>query len=219
MRKMMGVLLVSGMLAMGVALAQSPSPIGAPAVKVGDRWTFKRIDQVERVEDKKVGEVVWEIVAVGEKDYELQSTIKGQESTPMKIVYSRDGGVLARGVIKFDPAEPYLAFPLEHGKEWGGRYHFQSPQTSRTVDAELYGKAVEWESVTVPAGTFKALKITYSGTWGTMAGAFRVGGQYVRAGWYVPEMKQFVRYEFKVLGSNGVQTDLAFELISSKLAD
>jgi hypothetical protein len=32
-------------------------------------------------------------------------------------------------------------------------------------------------------------------------------------------MKQFVRYEFKVLGSNGVQTDLAFELISSKLAD
>jgi hypothetical protein len=219
MRQVLAVLFMSGMLATGMALAQSPAPIGAPAVKVGDRWTLKRTDRVERVEDKKVGEVVWEIVAVGEKTYELQSTIRGQESKPTKIVYSRDGGVLVRGVTKFDPAETYLAFPLEQGKEWGGRYKFPSAQTSETVDAELHGKAVGWESITVPAGTFKALKITYTGGWAMMRGTFRIGGEYVRAGWYVPEMKQFVRYEFKVYGSNSVQTDLVFELISAKLAD
>jgi hypothetical protein len=219
MRQVIGVLLVSGMLAAGMALAQSPGPISAPAMKVGDRWTFKRTDRVERVEDKKVGEATWEIVAIGEKTCELQSTIKGQESTPTKFVYSRDGGVLVRGVTKFDPAETYLAFPLEQGKEWGGRYKFPSAQTSETVDAELYGKAVGWESVTVPAGTFKALKITYTGRWGMMRGPYRIGGEYVRAGWYVPEMKQFIRSEFKVYGSNSVQTDLVFELISAKLAD
>jgi hypothetical protein len=211
--------LLFGLLVLGSAQAQSQAPITAPAVKVGDRWLFKRTDRVERVEDKRVGEVSWEVLAADDKTYDIQSTIKGRESEATKTVYSREGGILTRGVTKFDPMEPYLAFPLDQGKEWGGRYRFPSAQTSETVDAELHGKAVGWESVTVPAGTFKALKITYTGRWGMMRGPYRIGGEYVRSGWYVPEIRQFARYEFKVYGANAVTVDILLELMSSKLAD
>jgi hypothetical protein len=204
---------------MGAAVAQSSGPVNAPAVKVGDRWTFKRTDRVEKVEAQKIGEVAWEVVAVDDKTYEVRATLKGRESAPVTRILMRDGGLLVDGTLKFEPFQPVLSFPLEQGKEWSGRYKYPSPTTSETVDAQLSGKAVEWESVTVPAGTYKALKIRYSGRWGMMRGPYRIGGEFDRTGWYVPELRQWVRFDTKTFGANAITQDLTLELVSFKLAD
>ena len=221
MRQVIGVLFFSGIVSTGIVLAQTPGPVSAPAIKAGDTWTFKRTDRVERVEDKRVGESIWRVVAADDKTYEIEAIVKiqGSANAPVKLVYSRDGGWLQFGNTRYDPAQTNLSFPLQPGKEWGGRYKYPSSQTSETVDAQMDAKALDWESVTVPAGTFKALKIAYTGRWGMMRGPYRIGGEFVRTGWYVPEIRQFARWENKVYGANAVQVDVVLELASFKLVD
>jgi hypothetical protein len=56
-----------------------------------------------------------------------------------------------------------------------------------------------WEQVTVPAGTFRALRVTVHGTRErtAMTGGAQFVGRFELVAWYAPEAKRYVRLEHK----------------------
>jgi hypothetical protein len=96
-----------------------------------------------------------------------------------------------------------LSFPLETGTSWS--YSYEYPMYSGTGKGrnELKSKVIGWEQVTVPAGTFWALKIEQTG-WSNDLSPSAIVATYQRAGvrvdltlWYSPEVKYIVKSIFK----------------------
>ena len=79
------------------------------------------------------------------------------------------------------------------------------------VSGEAQGTVTGWETVTVPAGTFRALKVIQKGVWRRLDN----GSSHVQeiAFWYVPEVKRWVKLE-----ATGGLTRLIEELVSYDLA-
>lgn len=94
--------------------------------------------------------------------------------------------------LTYSPHDFAFSFPLWEGKKWQGSYTGQGrrgmPWFTKWVEVE------RWESVTVPAGTFEALKI---------ARATKVLGRQNRSTcWYAPEVHQAVKCEGDLLDSS-----------------
>ena len=68
---------------------------------------------------------------------------------------------------------------------------------SGETQAKLSGKVVGWESVTVPAGTFRALRIELRGTYVADVSGSIVTGTIEDTLWYSPEVRNAVRAEYK----------------------
>jgi len=110
-----------------------------------------------------------------------------------------DGAVVLRDV----PSRLHYSWPLTVGKTWEQDYKRERP-----VDRQTFNLSTVWaieadEIVTVPAGTFKALKITSKN---------KNTGALIYEMWYAPDVKQWVKIR-EVL-SNGIRER---ELISFKL--
>jgi hypothetical protein len=103
----------------------------------------------------------------------------------------------------FQPGLQLLPFPLVEGKTWSQTLTRSdgpgatgaagtTSATARTVT--LRGKVLGWETVKVPAGEFRALKIQREIELGD-AGVFRTQTLRTEYEWYVPELKSAARIE------------------------
>jgi hypothetical protein len=79
-------------------------------------------------------------------------------------------------IVSYDPPIG-LDYPLEVGKTWTRSYRVTVHATKQTIPFDITWKVEAYEDVTVPAGTFKAFKISYSDT---------VGNEVVQ--WNIPEL-------------------------------
>lgn len=146
------------------ARAADPRGVGAPAFRPGDSWVFEEtlekgqngFDQrimdltIERVDDETMEVGVKRDGAPGNyidqmvgKDWSKRQVIDGQERTTLR---------------------PFK-FPLDPGQTWSVDF------TDRTRRGQVLANRVErnyratgWEDVTVPAGTYRAMKIEAQGT-------------------------------------------------------
>lgn len=84
-------------------------------------------------------------------------------------------------VLTFDPPAGW-DWPLEVGKTWTGKYRVTIHATKQTIPYEVSQKVEAYEDVTVPAGRFKAFRISYSDT---------LGNENVQ--WFSPELGIFVK--------------------------
>lgn len=127
-----------------------------------------------------------------------------------------------------------FAFPLVAGKTWALDYRETSPNRNLSSERwEINYKVVDAEQVTVPAGTFNAVKIEAFGRWtGTLANAVTgiattrsdeqgiavtsrldhqaprgATGRLYKAFWYVPEVKRAVKVVEETYDSNGLRTE------------
>jgi hypothetical protein len=127
-----------------------------------------------------------------------------------------------------------LSFPLSVGKAWDVEYTEDHP--NRLHNSEHFKtafKVAAWEDVTVPAGTFHALKIEGDGEWmavmapavsavaGARVDAFgstavtqtgrtlatTASGRIYRAFWYAPEVKRWVKSVEEYYSSTGVRNE------------
>ena len=69
-------------------------------------------------------------------------------------------------IFSFEPPIGY-EFPLEVGKTWTKSYRVTVHATKQTIPFDSTSKVEAYEDVTVPAGTFKAFKISSSDTTGS----------------------------------------------------
>jgi hypothetical protein len=102
--------------------------------------------------------------------------------TGVLVLNNADGGWIAmlgpddKPIMSFDPPIGFN-FPLEVGKTWTKSYRVTVHPTKQTMSFDSTWKVEAYEDVTLPAGTFKAFKVSYSGTLGEESMM-----------WYIPEL-------------------------------
>ena len=106
---------------------------------------------------------------------------QGEDAKERGFSMTRDLNTLARDPQNTGQTQTWKWFewPLEPGKTWTFHYNSGTAMFDWTV------KVVGWESVSVPAGTFKAVRLSLT----------RSGGQAAASeeAWYAPEAKAIVK--------------------------
>ena len=190
--------LTLGVLLPGAA-AQAPAErLEGPAVKVDDAWIYNKINgwngELEDISVVRVKEVTAQGIL-------LQATAL-DGSSPALIrrtagfnVFSIEAPNLVRTMR---PHYPNFSFPLWVGKTWEGKVAFESSdQPAKMVQAELRARVAGYETVTVPAGTFYALKIVIEGAYWAQNLEYNWTGRIEDMLWYAPQVRNAVRYEYR----------------------
>ena len=231
----------------GALLSANAGAESIPALKLkpGDTWTYH--STAEKRTGWQQSRVESTVVRAGPTTVAVSIKPVGSTMPPteqlMGADWSRTRSVNGHETIVNRP----LAFPLSVGKTWTVEYTETHPnrQHSSEHHRAVYGVA-GWEDVTVPAGTFHALKIEADGErTATMAPAVggtvatrldeqgattvvqsgktapaTVSGRLYKGFWYVPAVKRWVKPVEEYYDSNGVRNErYADELESDKLSD
>lgn len=167
--------------------------IDKPDLQVGDQWTFRRIDlwtkqepfrfklEVTRVEedDLRLTRTRWKSDDIDEDG--RQTKLRADRATWT----FKDRTIVEGQIVN-------LLFPLEIGKKWDYKYaHLIDGAIKVYQDCEA--RVERWEDVVLPAGTFKAIKVSHACTWRNTA---RWGGRSTSTLWYVPGLRQVVQREW-----------------------
>lgn len=189
-------LLIAGVLSATNTLAQTaPARVDGPTVKVGDTWMFNKLNrngELDYVSVTSVTRIDAEGIMLTSSDLAktYSATVKRTRGFNLLRIDAPDFAQT------FSPDYPNFDFPLQVGKTWKRTAEFtHSKRPGKIVRAELEGRVVGWESVTVPAGTFLALKIQLGGWYRVKAS--EISGRMDDTLWYAPEVRNAVRYEYK----------------------
>jgi hypothetical protein len=159
--------LAGGAAALGAAGCASPGavpappgaePLPVPALRRGDRWRYRLID---RYNGGIVGERAVEVVAT---EPELRLRIDaGDGAPPLEERWSRpwvasvDAGF--DHPVAFEAEVPVVPPGLRAGDRTTTSTRYRSERASRTLFWTQRLRATGWERITVPAGTFDALRV------------------------------------------------------------
>jgi len=204
-----------------------------PVVKVGDTWVYQSTTQRgpsgwnQGDEEIKVTRVTPTAIFVATKP-------AGSTQPPKELVlgpdWSRMRDVNGKETIVNRP----LAFPLSEGKSWDVAYTEQNPNRNHKSEKFDYRfNVVGYETVEVPAGKFRALKIESEGRWEAQiapgqsvvqeaqagqgaattvtqvqnSSERQTSGRLYKAFWYVPEVKRWVKAVEEYYSSGGVRSE------------
>ena len=227
-----------------VAVSAHAQTAPAPVVAANDTWTYDRTTEVgtnfrQTREEITVDHASPNSIAVTERT--VGSNGAAHESLSNGD-WSRERSVNGKQTVVNQPFD----FPLRVGKSWTVEYTEENPSRVHTNEhfRSPY-KVTGWEDVTVPAGTFHAMKIEAEGEWSAaiapaaMAGAVsrvdrfgatavtqatRTGpsaasGRTYKAFWYVPAVKRWVKSVEEYYSAGGQRTSsFKDELVSYKTA-
>jgi hypothetical protein len=160
---------------------ESPPRTERPTYTLGEKW----------IRD----DGVYDLIRI-EDDRYIFSAGPGKE-----IHLSKDLGLAKGEKSLFDPPLP-LSWPLEVGKWGSGMSKWGQALNRFTWSVDAY------EDVRVPAGTFKAFRITYSLSTISTSMAPATSLKY----WYAPEARQFVKMEAS--GGGMWSTRVGFQVVA-----
>jgi hypothetical protein len=189
-----------------VVNAAQPEAIPRPEIKVGDQWVYSKTNnltkQVEWTYQSRVSGVSAEGYRIESKRLDKDAPL---DSPLYDLDWNRVGGT-------YSPPRREYSFPLAVGKTWETKYSWMTNDQRGEITYSGAVKIVGWESVTVAAGSFQALRLE-SEVWWRIGGDGRTGRD-VTIYWYVPEVKRFVKSHFRALPSTGgpAYTDEVLEL-------
>ncbi len=133
------------------------------------------------------------------------------ESPELTTLANPDGSWLgqvrgATPVVTWDPPLSY-DWPLEVGKTWTKNHRITIHAAKRTLAFQSTQKVEAYEDVTVPAGTFKAFKVSTSDT---------LGNENIN--WFSPDLGIFVKSSLKRTAKNAQGAGTRdIELVSQKI--
>ena len=191
-----GIHLKSRLLAVGIGMAlaggcalMEPKVERYVAPPVGTTWERSQADTgsygsgTTRLRSRR-GQATWQGAQV--------ITFEGAD---LAVFAQQDGAWLGffKGgtpVVTFDPPQIFQ-FPLEVGKSWAREQRMTIQAAKRTVTYALTQKVEAYEDITVPAGTFKAFKISSASSLGDEGFT-----------WFSPELGIFVKQSLKRTGQH-----------------
>lgn len=214
----------------GIAVAQAQE-VPAPQLHAGDKWLFQlRLETPPTASSTRH----WEntIQRVGSGGMVLATKPVDSNQPPTETLLQEDWSRMVSINGKTVTSSKLFDFPLRPGKTWTLDLTEAHPNPRlKSVRNKMDYKVVGWEDVTVPAGTFKAVKIEAEGEWyqefertdATASTAVQMGaagstavaqtrapttpeprsGRFYRAIWYVPEAKRGVKFIFETIGPTG----------------
>ncbi|MES2070171.1 MAG: hypothetical protein V4488_07480 [Pseudomonadota bacterium] len=206
MRLISTMLMSVSLVALNSAYAQS---VQAPVPAAGNSWSYKTSDMWSA---KLISESTLKTVGVSGEYvrifYETKSASKNGEFVMPQTSESTTRADL-NSVIMYKgerQENPWYKWPLEAGKKWSFQIKQELPPTgsatipqvmTQNIDAEVKG----WETLELPAGKLKAIKIVYKSTWTAVNPASN--GTSVSTTWYSPDVKRFVQYTSENFGPDG----------------
>lgn len=192
--------------------------VPVPVHVVGDTYITEVINLADnkpgtKTERKVVYADAGKMVVESKSLSSKKGTVRVLDYTPdWNLIRSRnpDGSGL-----DYAPALKYYDFPLTVGKQWqqsSVETDIKSgAQRKHTLSSEVFG----WESVTVPAGTFNAIKvITKSELVDLAKGETTLGSD---TSWYVPELRRSVKSETASRKQDGTEDRQIIQLIEYSL--
>ncbi|MGH7864278.1 MAG: hypothetical protein ACREQB_04770 [Candidatus Binataceae bacterium] len=212
-------LLLSAVMAAGCAASQSDVPstargsaqarsssapppgvktVDAPVYKEGDVWvdSVRGQEREFRIQHKR-DDGGFDVSFWG-----TQMTTDGRLNILIYRSLTSDGSSSSKSNI----AIPWFAYPLYAGKQWDETFKWQTQDAMPVVGtSSVKGKAIRWEEVTVPAGTFTALRVEVS------IRSFGRGGAVdfmTMTYWHVPDVRRFVKFDFHSQWEGTLQADL-----------
>lgn len=178
----------------------------APVLKAGQQWAYRRVDlwrkeETERFRQELAFEeagrwmVRWTIL--NSDDPVRRGSVTGELMDPASQSYA-DSRVTGS-------AEP-LRFPLAPGKSWSFEYSFrgQSGRQTKVIQAAM---VKGWETVSVPAGSFRALRVEHDGRYTASEGGYSWSGTIRETYWYAPAARRVVMREYRDTKGDGSTWD------------
>ncbi|PYN35869.1 MAG: hypothetical protein DMD98_08140 [Candidatus Rokuibacteriota bacterium] len=180
------------------AVAAIPVPV--PVWKPGDTWTFCLQSPTGN------GMYVWSVdreeMVEGVSHYVIKQGTREIFYRTADLAHTREtvNGAVVR---QHSPSRIRYVWPLEVGKIWEQAFREDRPVDRRTTEREDTVSVEGEETVGVPAGTFRTLKIAYRNTRTT---AIRYEE------WYAPELKNPVRIRERLDSGLQVRELVAYRL-------
>lgn len=190
-------------LALSAAMAADPAQIDRPSLTAGTTFRLRVSDVMTKVVTRETGYFVH---AAGDAEVVIAT-----EAGEVALVL--DGKTLAikQGAEgrNYEPAYERVRYPVVPGSQWEIKYGNSHPQCGQTSSVQHF-KALGWEDVTVPAGSYRALRIESEGTWINSCGNDRM----VHRHWVVPGQAVPVRTEELIYAGGRLYVGNLIELIS-----
>jgi hypothetical protein len=188
--------------------------IERPDIRVGDSWRYQVTDKLTNLTQA----VSIEVTTVTADRIQTQSSRPGAAGATE--VWDRDWNQLKQGETEYTPYYPVLQFPLERGKQWSGKAQWRI--SSGLIHHHVTSQVAAWERVTVPAGTFDAVRIEVRGnfTESQSLAYYPQQGSISNVIWYAPAVGQIIKKELThrdfTVAANG-QVYERWELVEYKL--
>ena len=219
----------------GIALSSGAwsETLDRPLVKVGDTWIY--CSTTER------GPSGWNqthdeinVTRVTPTAIFIATKASGSTQPPKEMFVGPDWSRVRDVDGKETVVNRPLAFPLSDGKSWDVVYAEQNPNKNHKSEKfDSHFTVLGYETVEVPAGKFRALKIESEGHWdaqiapgqsvvqGAQTGQGgvtmqtqvqniaerQVTGRLYKAFWYAPEVKRWVKSVEEYYSNGGVRTE------------
>ena len=196
----------TGDLAAGEGILNETMPVAAPFLIEGMQWTYRRFDlwqngEIERFSQTLVSAepsywvVRWQILS--SKTKERVGSITGE------ILFTDTHGFDDERMVGRSES---LRFPLAVGKSWTFSYKFSGKPGSVTEISQT-ARVKGWETVSVPAGRFRAVRVEHEGRYNTSSGSGRWSGRIQEVYWYAPSVRRVVAHEYKDTTGDGAAWD------------
>jgi hypothetical protein len=172
-----------GQLSREAAPAAAPSdPLSPPRWNIGDEWAFSTQSQ------SGTGTFVWSVIredrAEGSDYYVLKSGAQSEaffRKSDLAWYQDRNAGVLQ---ARANPPQLRYAWPLVVGREWEQTVTVESG-VGRSTGTTIRACRIETEeTVSVPAGTFRAFKTVCRN---------KATGDVIHQTWFAPAVKMWVK--------------------------
>jgi len=176
--------------------AQAPLRADRPVLKVGDSTVFQDLD----VRTGETRDTTFVIVKIDPD----RIVNRASGSTSGERTFTRDfnpievkAGEAVASIYK--PFWPYLQFPLEVGRTWEIPFDVvvAARPADRIAEWQMKARVVSIEPVTVPAGTFRAFRIEYEGSYTTHEGNKSWTGTHKEIAWFATELSRIVKRDYE----------------------
>ncbi len=146
----------------GVGFTRTGPAAPAPVFRVGDRWVYEASDGYR-------SPITWtethEVTAAGADGITVRVTLKGESVDMVRTEVLASPGVVREGAVyeaetdRFDPPLERYRYPRAPGESWSQRLRVVDRPPTVYGPVTRYVKVDGYETVTVPAGTFEALRL------------------------------------------------------------
>lgn len=200
------------------APAETPAPpppaaARSPLLPVpGDTWSYRYVDGFRRGE---VDRLTYRVERVGETGIDETLRVQKRPDYASRITVPREPRFVGHAGLEYAPPDfaPYLqAFQaLEQGAALPTIKRVFTSDATIPMTMRVAGR----ERVTVPAGTFDAIKVVVEGRGETFVN--RIPMHSVVTIWYAPEARRFVKFDARTYERTLPQELATFELVDYKL--
>jgi hypothetical protein len=155
--------------------------INRPQIRVGDAWTYRQTSLITH----KAGNFSYRVTEVTAGRIKLASEGYSESYTPDWNLLESSAG------IKISPHEGYFDFPLEPGKSYPFKSERTVAKTRNTWEGTV--EVRDWETIEVPAGRYRTLRVDVTGSFGN--GPLAQRAQLQQSYWWSAEVRRWVRYD------------------------